>query len=257
MTSTVPSFKLFRQFNVGEPPSWLGSHSTLTADDADRYFPSDSLQDKLVRRLGQQGALPIKEIIECGELFERLRRRVRAPTVADLCCGHGLLGILFALFERRVEQVLLIDRRRPPSHAKALACAVEVGPWVADKITYQERRIDRPMPPLPPGTSIVSAHACGSLTDRCLDLAIATRGAVAVMPCCYPKRACPAPRSLQQALGLATAFDIARTYHLEAAGYSTHWSAIPPVITPMHRILVARPGRQGSTPSSDQENQDF
>ncbi len=254
MTSTTQTFKHFRQFNGQQPPTWLGSHSSLTASDAARHFPGDSLQNKLVRQLGSQRLLPIKEMLECGELFERVRHKLRSPIVADLCSGHGLLGILFAIFERRVERVLLIDRRRPASYLKLIDCAVRVAPWIETKVTFREQRIDRAGLSLPEGTSIVSAHACGSLTDRCLDLAIAARGAVAVMPCCYPKRACPAPRSLQKALGLATAFDIARTYRLEAAGYTTHWATIPAVITPMHRILVARPGNTGASPSKNDDH---
>lgn len=246
--SSTETFKHFRQFNGRRPPSWLGSHSTLTAEDAARHFPSASLQDKLVRQIGQQRALPIKEILECGELFERVRHKLRSPVVADLCCGHGLLGILFAIFERRVERVLLLDPRQPPSHQKLLQCALRVAPWIEDKITYRRQAITAPDLRLPQGASIVSAHACGSLSDHCLDLAIASRGAVAVMPCCYPQRACPAPRSLQQALGLETAFDIDRTYRLEAAGFTTHWTSIPAVITPMHRIIIARPKPTGPAP---------
>ncbi len=240
LESPVP-FKLFRQFNAIDPPSWLGSRSRLDSATATHFFGSDSLQDSLVQALAADSLLPIKEVLECGELFERSRRALRAPVVADWCCGHGLLGILFALFERTVGQVLLIDRVEPPSFHKLLDAIDSFAPWVRPKITYLEQRIDRSVKPLPIGTSIVSAHACGVLTDRCLDLAIESRGAVAVMPCCYPRSACPAPESLQRALGLETAFDVARTYHLEGAGWTTHWSAIPAVITPMHRILLGRP----------------
>lgn len=243
MATEFTPFKHFRQFDAAQPPKWLGSRSTLDPATAERFFKGETLQNKLARALAQCGALPIKELMECGEMFERVRHAVRAGMVVDLCCGHGLLGVLFALFERRVERVVLIDRRQPPSHRKLMQCVAGIAPWVADKVVYQEQRVDKDLPPLPKGTSVVAAHACGVLTDRCLDLAVASGGAVAVMPCCYPKRACPAPRSLQQALGVETAFDIARTYRLEEAGYATHWSAIPAVITPMHRILIGRSPR--------------
>ena len=234
-------FKLFRQFNTAEPPAWLGSRSRLDGVAAQRFFDGDSLQDRLVRALAVDALLPIKEILECGEMFERVRRTVRAAVVADLCCGHGLLGLFFALFERKVHRVLLVDRRQPPSFLKILHCIESFAPWVGPKVTYLERRIDRQLEVIPIGASVVSAHACGVLTDRCLDVAIETKGAVAVMPCCYPRSACPAPESLQRALGLETAFDVARTYRLEEVGYSTHWSHIPAVVTPMHRILLGRP----------------
>ncbi len=77
----------------------------------------------------------------------------------------------------------------------------------------------------------------GRLTDRCLDCAVEVAGAVALMPCCYPDRGCQAPTALQLSLGSRLAFDIDRTYRLEAAGYRVRWDAIPEEITPMNRVL--------------------
>ena len=46
-------------------------------------------------------------------------------------------------------------------------------------------------------------------------------------------------------LGAPLAFDVDRTYRLERAGYHVRWDAIPEAITPMNRLLVAWPRRQG------------
>lgn len=231
-------YKCFRQFNQLRLHSLASSRSYISPGIANRYFSSDGLQDKLVRALGAQKAIPIKEIFESFEFFQRVRKRVRARCVSDLCCGHGLTGILFALFERCVERVILIDREQPPSHEKVLASAVEVGPWVADKVIYHTSKVDRAAELLEPATSIVAIHACGVLTDRCLDCALETQGAVALMPCCYPDRACEAPQAIQLTLGTGLAFDIDRTYRLQAAGYQVRWDFIPEQISPMNRILV-------------------
>ena len=43
---------------------------------------------------------------------------VRRSVVVDLCAGHGLTGMVFAAFERSVEEVWLVDKgsvRRLPS----------------------------------------------------------------------------------------------------------------------------------------------
>ena len=48
--------------------------------------------------------------------------------VADLCCGHGLAGLLFAIFEREVERVHLVDRERPASADLILQAAADVAP---------------------------------------------------------------------------------------------------------------------------------
>lgn len=235
-----PVYHFFRQLNAIEDRSWVASRSRLGLALAERAFASDSLQDRLVRALAADRVLPIKEVLECGELFENIREDVCADAVADLCCGHGLLGILFALFERRVQRVLLSDAREPSSHARVLACACQVGPWVEGKVSFERARMDTIRACLVPGASIVSAHACGTLTDQCLELAAAVGGNVAVMPCCYPQGACPAPLALQLALGQELAHDVDRTYRLEHAGYHVRWTTIPAEITPMNRVLIGR-----------------
>ena len=238
--STAPddvSFRFLRPFNEA-PTRLLASSRSALRQRVGAYFREDTLQDKFVRALAAEGAVPIKEVAESCEFFARVRRHLRAPCLADLCCGHGLVGLLFALFERRVERVFLLDQRRPPLFDKVLAAATRVGPWVPDKVTYREAPLAGAADLLPPGTSVAATHACGVLTDRCLDCAVAVGGAVAVMPCCYPDRACPAPPTLHQHLGVPLAFDVHRTYRLEADGYYVRWSAIPAAITPMHRIII-------------------
>ena len=240
VVSAGGSFRFFRPLSALEGSAWAHSGARLSVAMAGQLFAGDSLRDRFVRAVAGAGLLSVKEIVESGEFFDRVRKVVRAPCVADLCCGHGLVGILFALFERSVERVLLVDRRRPPSYDRLVACAASVGPWVTAKLEYRTLDLRAAGAGLPAGTSVVSTHACGVLTDRCLDLAIALGGAVAVMPCCYPKRTCRAPAAVQAALGHELAYDVDRTYHLEAAGYPVRWSAIPRIVTPMNRVLVAR-----------------
>ena len=185
-----PNYKSFRQFNKTPIPLLAHSRSSVTTPMAARVFNSDSLQDRYVRELASEKTLPVKEVLESFEFFAGARKHVRTRCVADLCCGHGLTGILFALFERTVERAVLIDREQPPSHAKALAAAIRVGPWVADKVEYQTARMQDVSQYIEPKTSVIAAHACGTLTDHCIDCAIEAAGAVALMPCYYPDRDC-------------------------------------------------------------------
>jgi len=217
-----------------------GDRSTLD-ERALGSFAGDSLQDKLACELARERAIPIKELFESFEFFARVRKLVRAPRMADLCAGHGLTGILFALFERSVESVVAIDRTRPPSYDRVLRAAIRVGPWVEEKLDYREGKLSRETEHLEAGTSILGVHACGLRTDQCLTAALALRSKVAVMPCCYPEAHCSAPPTLVQHLGLAQAFDVDRTYRLERAGYEVRWDAIPDEITPMSRVLVGVP----------------
>ena len=239
----APGYKFFRQLNTLEDRSWVGSKTTFTLVTARRFFSSERLQDKLARALGAEGVLPVKEVLECCEFFERIREHTRAEVVADLCCGRGLLGLLFAMFERGTREVILSDGRIPESQARVIECICQLAPWVREKVRVHRLDIDEVAGVLPEGATVVSAHACGLLTDACIDLAIRTRGAIGVLPCCHPERLCPGPPALRLALGARMAFDIDRTYRLERAGYRVRWSEIPAEISPMNRILVAgQPG---------------
>jgi len=237
------NFKCFRQFNDVDFGVLLSSRTTLRESIARRHFPSDSLQDRLVRELARERTVPFKEVLECFEFFTRVRKEVRAACVADLCCGHGLLGILFALYERRVESVVLTDERQPPSFTRIFAAAIRVGPWIEAKVEYRVGPVTTAHERLEAGATIISSHACGVLTDRSIDCAIRLKGSVAVMPCCYPRGACAAPQAVRLALGVDTAFDVDRTYRLKAAGYHVRWAYIPEQITPKNRILIGRQSR--------------
>ena len=233
-------FKFFPQLNDLPGNHWLGSSNTMYLKLTDAHFNSDSLQDTFLRAIASERLLSIKEVLETFEFFARVRRDTKTSFVADLCCGHGLLGILFAMFERKVDRVRLIDKTDPESRQKLLAVATRVAPWVASKVEHDTAAIGVDDDWIEPGGAIVSAHACGTLSDLCLEIAIRSGGPVAILPCCYPRRACRAPLALQTAFGLKAAFDIDRTYRLEAANYRVRWAELPPEITPMNRILYAQ-----------------
>lgn len=160
--------------------------------------------------------------------------------MADLCCGHGLVGMLFAMFERKVEQVTLLDRVQPASFDVAYRVAVEVAPWVAEKIEYVVCPILQARQHLQPGVSVLGVHACGARTDQCISHAIDVGGAVAVLPCCRD-HGHSSPLCLKQVLGADVAIDVDRTYRLAAAGYRVRWEQIPKAITPMNRVLLGIP----------------
>ena len=231
------TFKFFPRLNGQKDLSWTSSRNLINSVLAEALFSSDSLQDRLVRAMAAEQVIPIKEVLECFEFVARIRKDLRSEYMVDLCCGHGLVGMLFALFEPKVTSVTLIDIKEPPSLRKLLSCLLPIAPWIEAKITFQRSRLDN-LADIPEGASIVSAHACGLLTDQCIEMAVERKGNVAVLPCCYPKRSCNAPKALQLEFGHERAFDIDRTYGLENAGYHVRWSTIPAVITPMNRILM-------------------
>ena len=236
-------FKFFSQLNDLDRVEWLSSRQKFHLGITEKHFNSATLQDKFLQAIAADRLLPIKEVLESFEFFARVRKAVRASVMADLCCGHGLLGILFAMFERDVDRVILIDQNEPESRLKLIAAASKVAPWITAKIDNREAKIDIEDDWIKRDTAIVSAHACGVLSDLCIAIAIKSAGPIAILPCCYPRSACEAPLALQTQLGMETAFDIDRTYRLENAGYSVRWGTIPAEITPMNRILYGRPSQ--------------
>ena len=235
---------------------------------ASRWFPSEKLEDRLARCLAAHRCIDMKEWTESFEFFTRCRKAmvVRSSRkegsggggggggggfeLADLCCGHGLTAILWAVFERRVARCILVDEKRPASHDAIMRAACEVAPWAREKVVYWERTLQSAAPALPVGCSVIAVHACGAATDACLDVVVnRTRGRFAVMPCCYGKPTAPnLPAAVHAALGRGLAQDTARTFRMHQEGYEIEWSAIPAAITNKNRIIMGRP--KGSTTAS-------
>ncbi len=235
-----PAFRAYRQFNSPELRPLAGA-MTRPLPHATRFFPSDSMPDKVARAIGACRALSVKEVTESFEFFQRVRHRLNGRVVADLCCGHGLVGMLFGLMEREVEEVLLVDLKFPDSSQKLEEALCAVGPWLRGKVRRLTRSVKGIGPHLPPGAGVVAVHACGARTDWSIEAAIAAAGPLAVMPCCYAQQTYRGPVALRQHLGAGISIDIQRTYDLEALGYQVSWQEVPPEVTPMNRILSASP----------------
>lgn len=208
---------------------------------ADRFLTDDVPAHVLARKLAETRDIGPKEVLESFEFYARVRRRLRAPHVADLCCGHGLVGLLFATFERSVERVTLMDSRLSTSAEGVQRAVFDAAPWAKAKVTFVTSEAEEMGERLPKGTSVLGVHACGKLTDRCIDAAVALKSRVAVMPCCYGPNHLQGPTVFERVLDPQLCVDVDRTYRLEARGYEVDWQFIPRVITPRNRILIGMP----------------
>ena len=242
MNALAPNtkFLFFPQLNELEDKSWLSSKSTFGPPQYENFFAGDSLQNKILKVIAEAQLLPVKEVFECFEYFAQIRKHVRSKIMCDLCCGHGLLGVIFAIFEKDVDKVYLVDKIEPPSRKQLISLVSSVAPWIDSKIINISEKISLECSWLEQGMSVISAHACGELTDLCLDIALSVKGNIAVLPCCYPKKKCSAPLALQNHLGFEMAFDIDRTYRLKSAGYHIRWQSIPEEISPMNRVIIGK-----------------
>ncbi len=229
-------FRLFKQYDQPTGARALQRRILLRPKHVD-HFPGEGLPARFARALCEEEALSLKELLEAFEFFHVVRKYTAAGHVADVCAGHGLVGVLFALFERKVATVTLIDRQQPMAYQRILAAADRVAPWARDKLTFEKTKLAK-AGDLRPGTSVIAVHACGLRTDRAMDLAIQAKGAFACLPCCRPHRNYPSPDVLKRELGGDLAVDVHRTYTLERAGYRVRWKTIPETITPMNRVLI-------------------
>jgi hypothetical protein len=219
-----------------------GSTGRLTHHDAGR-FPSDSLFDRLARAVCDAGCLPRKELYEAWEVARRVRRRIRGGRVVDLAGGHGLLAHVMLLLDQTSPRALVVDASLPPSHARVHGALVAQWPHLARKVTFEERDIDEIG--VTAGDVVVSCHACGMLADNVLDVAIAARARVGVLPFCHDHRYCDTGQ-LDGWMPADLAIDAVRAARLRAAGYRVWTTTIPADVTPRNRLLIGEPADAAS-----------
>lgn len=209
----------------------------LTERSAAR-FTGDTLFDEVARTVCRAGCLPRKELYESWEVARRVRRSFRGGRVVDLACGHGLLATLMLLLDDSSPEAVAVDVRLPKSARRLQEVLEERWPRLRGRVRLLQGKLEEL--PLAPEDVVVSAHACGGLTDLILERAVAARARVAVLPCCHVLAADDA-RAYQGWLDGALAIDVRRAMRLEHAGYQTLTRTIPLEITQKNRLLLGQP----------------
>lgn len=220
----------------------LSSRSRLKAQDLPR-FPGDTLFERVARVVCEAHCLPRKELYEAWEVARRARRRLRGGRVVDLACGHALIAHLMLILDDSSPTALAVDQSLPKSAHRLAEALVRAWPRLAGRVQLVEGPLEEVT--LLPTDVVVSAHACGPLTDTVLDKALSVRARVAVLPCCH------ATGSGDQGgvggwLDPALAMDVTRAARLRAAGYHVITQSIPVAITPKNRLLLGDPALVGA-----------
>ncbi|MBM4361626.1 MAG: methyltransferase [Deltaproteobacteria bacterium] len=213
------------------------SRARLSERDLPR-FTGDSLFHRVARVLSRASCLPRKELFEAWEVARRARRRFRGGRVVDLACGHGLVAHLMLLLDDTSGAALAVDRRLPASAERLSRALVAEWPRLAGRVALVEGAIADTA--LDRGDLVVSAHACGPLTDEVLGRAMAASARVVVLPCCHSTGRCDLG-GVEGWLDPALAIDVTRVARLRAAGYRVHTQQIPLAITPKNRLILAEP----------------
>ena len=201
-------------------------------------FAGPTLFEAIARAVCRAGCLPRKELFEAWEVARRVRRRFRGGRVVDLACGHGLLGQILLLLDDSSPQLLAVDRSIPQSASTLAAALLEEWPRLQGRVHFVEA--DLATVPLHAGDLVVSAHACGALTDLVLQQAVAAGARVAVLPCCHDLKTGELG-GLQGWMDGPLAMDAARVAWLRSQGYMVYTQQIPAEITPKNRLLLAAP----------------
>lgn len=213
------------------------SRNRLTRYDLGR-FSGGTLFDRLGRAVCTAGCVPRKELYEAWEVARRVRRVHRGGRVVDVGGGHGLLAHVMLLLDDSSPAAVGVDRLTPPAARALHVTLAEVWPRLDRRVSLVTSDIDDY--PLAPDDIVVSCHACGALTDRILNRAVAARAPVAVLPCCHDFETCD-PGSLGGWVEKSLAIDLMRAVRLEQCGYRVRTQTIPKAITPKNRLLIGVP----------------
>jgi hypothetical protein len=215
------------------------SRSLLTPRDLPQ-FPSDSQFDRIARALCSASALPRKELYESWAVAQLVAEKFQGGAVFDLACGHGLIAQLMLLLDDTAPRALAVDARIPESASKVFAALCATWPQLADRVEFLEGPIARIQGQPAPRDLVISAHACGPLTDEVLALAADAQCRVAVLPCCHDKDSND-DAGLTGWLDRPLAIDAVRAVELRDRGYAVDTLRISDAITPKNRLLLGTP----------------
>ena len=200
-----------------------------------RLFPGNNLFDKIARAVCRAGTLPRKELHEAWEMAKRVRRRYRGGRIVELACGHGLLAHIMLILDNSSKTAVAVDHKIPLNAGKLSNALITSWPRLKDRIIYKHMSVQKIT--ILPDDIVVSAHACGSLTDLIIDKAVEQRARIAVLPCCHNLRESPT-NGLEGWMDKTLAVDTVRAVTLRSKGYQIVTQEIPDDITPKNRLLM-------------------
>ena len=168
-------------------------------------------------------------------MAKRVRRRYRGGRILDLACGHGLLAHIMLILDDSSKIGIAVDKEIPLNAKKLSSSLIESWPRLKNRIIYKEVSVEEIT--IRSDDIVVSAHACGSLTDLIIDKAIEQHARVAVLPCCHDLKK-SSTNGLEGWMDKTLAVDTLRAVRLRSKGYRIVTQKIPNDITPKNRLLM-------------------
>jgi hypothetical protein len=216
----------------------------LNEQDLPLFATTNAPLFHIARLICTSKSIRLKELLESVEFYLKIKKHLaKTKKVKDLCCGHGLVGLLIACLEEQVEEVELIDIRFTPAHQRLYDSLLGSYPQLQSKLKRREAKLSDLLKAQEQITDcfLLGVHACGQQSDLLLDLSKKHHLPSAIMPCCYPPKIKEKYEFLRDILGVVLTLDIQRTQELQALGFQVQWLAISPKITQMNRLILSLP----------------
>ncbi len=142
------------------------------------------------------------------------------------------------------ETAIAVDNNIPLNAGKLSAALIATWPRLQNRIVYKQMPLEKIA--VLPDDLVVSAHACGSLTDLIIAKAVAQHARLAVLPCCHNLKE-SSTDGLEGWMDKTLAVDTVRAVLLKSRGYRIVTQEIPSDITPKNRLLMGEFFRSGKT----------
>ena len=207
-----------------------------------RDFSGNTTFDEFSRTVCLASAVPRKELYEAWATALHIHDQFPdSGRVADLASGHGLLSWALLLLNTE-RSAVCIDKRMPGSAEKVAFAMINQWPQLASRWDFVESKLDAIAPCS--STLLCGIHACGTLSDTIISLAVRGNAPLVLVPCCHTKRALQLDdrREFQSLnVSLSVFVDGRRIERLRKSGYSVTRREISEAFTPMNTVIIAAP----------------
>lgn len=207
-----------------------------------RDFSGDTIFDEFFRAVCLAGAVPRKELYESWATALLIQNQFpNSGRVADLAAGHGLLSWALLLLNSERSSVC-IDKRMPGSAEKVAHALISKWPRLESRWDFVESKLQAIEPCS--STLLCGVHACGTLSDTIISLAVRGNAPLVLIPCCHTKRALQMEDRTElqnHKLSLSEFVDGRRVERLQQSGYAVYRREIPQAVTPMNTVILATP----------------
>lgn len=200
-----------------------------------------------------------KELLEASCFYRQVSKvlekaRVTPKTIIDLCAGNCLAGALWLL--NGADKVYFVDKA-DSNHSRKVRKQLDLNGYNTcynyNNADIFDENIRTYFENAQKGSAIaVSIHACGSLSDRIIELSIQYNVPFAVVPCCQGRGINNVLRTSKYTLEDAQFYsryfedisgysDLMRINYAVEQGYKIILRALPREITDKNRIIMGIP----------------